>query len=187
MKTERTQSQEVILRFYEELSDLLPTEQRKRQFTFTFNGRMTAGEILKTFNIPSSAVDMILANGISVGLSHFVRDQERLSFYPMFEAFDISPIQRVRRRPLRRPRFAVDPALERLASSLRDIGFDTVLVSDGDLAALAKKVEREGRIFLTRSVRRISRGGFSHALCIRKLKLRQQVAEVVTRLHITTP
>jgi hypothetical protein len=187
MKTKRKKTQGVFLRFYEELNEFLPVEQKKKQFACSFEGRMTVSDVLKTLKIPASAVDLILANGESAGLSHVVRDNERLSFYPMFEAFDIATIQRVRRRPLRRVRFAVDPALEPLASSLRDLGFDTVLASDSDPATLAKKARKERRIFLTRSARKIGRGAFSHALRIRKLKLQQQLAEVLTRLHINLP
>ncbi len=70
---------------------------------------MTVSELVKTFKIPASAADLILANSESVGQSHVIRDNERPRFCPMFEAFDIATIQRVRRRPLRRVRFAVDP------------------------------------------------------------------------------
>ena len=48
-------------------------------------------------------VELILVNGVSVGFSHPVRDGDRISVYPKFEALDVSPLLRIRERPLRTP------------------------------------------------------------------------------------
>ena len=183
MKTGKRAAGEALLRFYEELNEYLPQERRKKQFAYTFGARMTIRGLLRRLRVPVSAVDLVLVNGDSVGLSHVVRDKDRLSFYPVFEAFDIAPVQRIRLRPLRRVRFAVDPALKPLASGLRGLGFDAVLAPEADSSTLAGMLAKEGRIFVTRSARKIGRG-ITHALCIRSLTLKRQLAEVQDRLHL---
>jgi hypothetical protein len=185
MKTQGHKDRRAFLRFYEELNELLPTEHFKREFVYSLESRMTVRELLRKLRIPVSAVDLVLANGDPVGLSHVVRDDERLSFYPVFEAFDIAAVQRIRRRPLRRVKFVVDPVLKPLAFGLTRLGFDAVVAPEGDSVTLAGRVAKEGRIYLTRSSRRIRQGGFSHALCIKRLTLQGQLAEVLHRLQIS--
>jgi hypothetical protein len=184
MKSRKNSPGEAQLRFYEELSEFLPAELRKTQFACPLKGRITVRELLGTLKVPTKAVDLVLANGKSVGLSHLIGDGERLSFYPVFEAFDIGAVQRIRRRPLRRIRFAVDGPLKPLASALRGLGYDTILASDPDAKEFAGKIKLEGRIFLTQSSRRITRGRFSHALCLGGSTPSKQLAEVVARLHL---
>jgi hypothetical protein len=43
--------------------------------------------------------------------SGFVEDGDRIAVYPMFEALDVTPVLRLRERPLRNPRFALDVQL----------------------------------------------------------------------------
>ena len=181
MKSERCGKGEVLLRLYEELNEFLPLELRKRQFACPFAGSTTIRQLLSDIRVPLRKVDLILANGESVGLSHVVGDGERISLYPVFEAFDVAAIQRIRRRPLRRVSFVVDGSLKPLAARLRDMGYDAVL------ASARETVGRGNRIFLTRSRGKIARQGYSHALQLRANSPSQQLAEVLARLQLAPP
>jgi uncharacterized protein len=141
--------------------------------------------LIKLLRIPVSTVDLVLANGKSVSLSHVLRDNERISLYPVFELLDISPLQRVRSRPLRRTRFAVGPGLARLAMYLRFFGFD-VVQADGKVAQEAKgRASRGQRILLSRSRRLQSKDGGAHSLRITRSKPFHQFLEVVEQLDLT--
>jgi hypothetical protein len=76
--------------------------------------------------VPHTEVDLILANGRSVKFTYRVEDGDRISVYPVFEAFDIAGLSRVRPAPLRDTRFVLDVHLGRLGGYLRLLGFDTL-------------------------------------------------------------
>src|SRR5574340_1111268 len=115
-------------RFYAELNGFLAPERRARPFPHTFLDAAPVKDMIESFGVPHTEVDLILANGESVDFSYVVRDGELISVYPMFEALDITPEIKVRPAPLRNPRFVLDTHLGRLARYLRMMGFDTLYV-----------------------------------------------------------
>ncbi len=117
-------------RFYAELNDFLPPSKRLVPFSYPFEVSGSVKDMIESLGVPHTEVDLILANGESVGFSYLVRDGDRISVYPVFESIDIAPIVRVRPQPLRDPRFVLDTHLGRLASYLRMLGFDTLYQSD---------------------------------------------------------
>lgn len=88
-------------RFYEELNDYLPEKIKKTEFDYSFEQPTPIKELIESIGIPSEEVDLILVNGISVDFSYLVKDEDRVSVYPIFETFDISGVTRVRDKPLR--------------------------------------------------------------------------------------
>ena len=66
---------------------------------------------LLSLGVPLSEVDLILVNDDPVAADHPVSNGDRVSVYPVFESFDITPLVRLRSEPLRRVRFVVDPDL----------------------------------------------------------------------------
>jgi hypothetical protein len=88
-------------RFYEELNDYLPEKIRKKEFTYPLEKPTPVKKLIESIGIPSEEVDLILANGTSVDFSYIVKDEDKVSVYPIFETFDISGVTRVREKPLR--------------------------------------------------------------------------------------
>src|SRR5712692_3552219 len=113
-------------RFYEELNDFLAPERRQRGFAYDCARAATVKNAIEALGVPHTEVELILANGESVDLSRMVREGDRFSIYPKFEAFDVRPLLQVRPAPLRDPRFIADAHLGGLARFLRMLGFDTL-------------------------------------------------------------
>ena len=172
------------LRFYEELNDLLPPSRRKKEFDFSFNGKVTLRQVLAALKVPAPSVDLILASGVSVGLSHVVNENERISFYPVFERFDIGSVQRVRPRPLRRTRFAVSTGLSRLATYLRLLGFDTLELGHVPTECEEPRVEKQKRILLTFDRSHLKRRAVSRALCLVQSEPFRQLLDVLGELDL---
>jgi len=86
-----------LFRFYEELSDYLPEECRKRDFEVRFEKPVTVGKAIESLGVPLSEVDLILVNGRSVSFRYRLKDGDRVSVYPIFEQLDISGLTRVRK------------------------------------------------------------------------------------------
>jgi hypothetical protein len=141
----------VVLRFYAELKDLLARGQRSGTVTRTFDVPGSVKDVIEACGVPHTEVELILANGESVDFSYRLVDGDRISVYPVFEAFDISPVVRVRPQVLRQVRFVLDGHLRRLAGYLRLLGFDSLCSnawSDHQLVAISTE---QHRILLTRA------------------------------------
>jgi len=91
-------------RFYAKLNDFLPADQHKTSFSTRFFGKPSVKDLIQAIGMPHTAIDLILVDGQSVSFSHRLRGGERVAVYPVFECLDISPVIRLRPRPLRHTR-----------------------------------------------------------------------------------
>jgi len=171
-------------RFYEELNDYLPPELRKRSFTREVSGTSSVKDTIEAIGVPHIDVDLILVDGRSVRFDHRLRGGERVAVYPMFERFDITPIYRLRPRPLRDPRFVADVHLGALARYLRLLGFDTRYRNDFTDEELVQLSVRQRRILLTRDVGLLKRKAVVRAHWLRARDPERQIAEVVGALQL---
>ncbi len=174
----------VTLRFYEELNDFLTPQRRRRDIERPIFLAPAVKDVIEAEGVPHTEVDLILVNGESVGFGHRLAAGDRVAVYPVFEGLDISPLQRLRPRPLREPRFVVDVHLGTLARRLRLLGFDCAYAShrdDGEIVAIGR---REGRIVLTRDVGLLKQGGVTHGYWLRSRDPEGQVAEVMGRFDL---
>jgi uncharacterized protein with PIN domain len=170
---------EATFRFYEELNDFLPRERRKCQFSYRFRGDPSVKAVVEAIGVPHTEIDVILVDGRSVGFDELLSGGERVSVYPVFERLDVSPVIRLRARPLRRTRFVVDVHLERLGRYLRMVGIDTLSPADSEDAAIVESSLIEGRIVLTRDRGLLQRARLQRARWIRSQKPREQLVEVI--------
>ncbi len=171
-------------RFYEELNDFLPREHHKLTIAYRFGGQPAIKDPIEVLGIPHSEVDLILVNDKSVGFDHGLKDGDRVAVYPVFESFDITPLQRLRPKPLRNTRFIVDVNLGKLARGLRMLGFDTAYdnhLRDGEIVDIAV---HEKRIVLTRDRRLLFRKAITHGFWVRAVDVDTQLQEVLQRLDL---
>ena len=171
-------------RFYAELNDFLPEESRGRELTRRFSVSGSVKDLVESFGVPHTEVDLVLANGQPVDFTYPVQDGDRVSVYPVFESLDVSSVSRVRPAPLRALRFVLDVHLGRLAAYLRMAGFDALYgnqTSDPELAAI---VEREGRVLLTRDRYLLMRTAVDRGYWVRSTEPKQQLLEVVKRFDL---
>lgn len=180
----RVRLRSATFRFYAELIDLLAVEHDRGRVRVEFDLPAGVKDLIEACGVPHTEVDLILASGESVGFDYRVEQGDRISVYPMFEAFDIGPILRVRPQPLRVIRFLADNHLSRLARYLRLLGFDTIhdpALDDPDLVQLAVS---QHRILLTRDRELLKHGSLTHGYYVRSTDPRSQVVEVARRFHL---
>ncbi len=171
-------------RFYEELNDFLEPRQRKRELDYAFSGAPAIKDPIEVFGVPHSEVDLVLVNGRSVGFDYRLRDGDRVAVYPVFESLDISPLQRLRARPLREPRFVVDVNLGKLARRLRMLGFDTRYGNRLEDREIVDISLAENRIILTRDRRLLFHRRVTHGYWVRSNDPETQLDEVLARLDL---
>ncbi|MBN1300599.1 MAG: Mut7-C ubiquitin/RNAse domain-containing protein [Melioribacteraceae bacterium] len=175
----------VHFRFYEELNDFLPKKYKKKDIEHTFYGLVSIKDMIQSFNVPHTEVDLILINGQSVGFNYLVNDGDRISVYPEYESFDISSVQKLRPKPMRRPRFVLDVHLGKLARLMRMLGFDVFYenyLTDEQISDIAKK---EKRCVLTRDVGILKRTEVERGYWLRNTDPDLQIVEVIDRFHLT--
>ena len=175
---------EIQFRFYEELSDFLPPARRKLDFCYTIRDRETVKHAIEACGVPHTEVELILANGASVGFDYLPCAADRISVYPQFEAFDIASLLKVRDRPMRNPRFVADVHLGGLARYLRMLGFDTLYDETYRDAQIAAISARERRIVLTRDRDLLMHRVITHGRFVRAVRLRDQLIEVVDAIDL---
>ena len=92
-------------RFYAELIDFLAGEVDAGRVVRSFDESPSVKDQIEACGVPHTEVDLVLVNGESVDFGHRLQDGDWVSVYPVFEAFDISAITRVRPEPLRDMKF----------------------------------------------------------------------------------
>jgi uncharacterized protein len=171
-------------RFYAELNDHLPERLRFQTLNRAFLVSPAVKDMIESFGIPHAEVELIVANGESVGFSYPVRDGDRIAVYPKFESVDVTPELRVRSNPLRETKFILDVHLGRLAGYLRMLGFDTSYErhsTDPDLVQISSSQQR---ILLTRDRGLLKHAAITHGYWLRETDSRRQLAEIVQRFDL---
>ncbi|WP_323847217.1 Mut7-C RNAse domain-containing protein [Microbulbifer magnicolonia] len=176
----------VTFRFYRELNDFLPRHRRQRDFEQDFLLAGSIKDAIESVGVPHTEVDLILVNGASVDFGYQLRDGDRISVYPVFEALDIASVTRLRPHPLREPRFVLDCHLGRLAGYLRMLGFDSLFRGDYHDDTLLRISVEQQRILLTRDLELLKRKQLQRGYYVRATKPRQQAAEVIRRLQLAS-
>ena len=171
-------------RFYAELNDFLSGEARGSMLTREFDVGASVKDMIESFGVPHTEVDVVLVNGTSVDFSHRIQDGDRISVYPVFESFDVIDVVRVRPEPLRGPRFVLDAHLGALARYLRLLGFDCLYRNDYSDAELAAVSVADRRVLLTRDVGILKRSAVTHGYFVRATEPRAQTIEILKRFDL---
>lgn len=171
-------------RFYAELNDHLPPGQQYGMVERQFFVPAPVKDMIEGLGVPHTEVDLILVNGESSDFSRLVRNGDRVAVYPVFESIDITPVLRLRPRPLREPKFVLDVHLGRLAGYLRMLGFDAVYANCASDVELVRISSEQRRILLTRDRGVLKHSAVTHGYWLRETDSRRQTAEVVERFDL---
>ncbi|MGH8718308.1 MAG: Mut7-C RNAse domain-containing protein [Burkholderiales bacterium] len=171
-------------RFYEELNDFLAPALRKREFNHACADSATVKNAIESLGVPHTEVELILANGNSVAFSYLVQEGDLISVYPQFESLDVTPLLKLRAKPLRVTRFIADSHLGRLAKYLRMLGFDTLHEINYRDQEIARIAATENRIVLTRDRALLMHKAITHGCYVHSLRAREQLLELLARLDL---
>lgn len=175
---------EAQFRFYEELNDFLPLHRRKQTVQYAFNGAPAIKDSIEAQGVPHTEVDLVVVNGESVDFGYPLQPGDRVAVYPVFEGFDITPIVKLRNKPLRQTAFVLDVHLGKLARILRLLGFDVIYRTDYDDAEIIHIALDEHRIILTRDRRMLYNRCITHARWLHSTNSEEQAREVLERFQL---
>jgi uncharacterized protein len=172
-------------RFYEELNDFLPDNKKKVSFQYSFEGSPAIKDSIQAIGVPHVEIDLILVNSFPVDFSYKLQQDDTVSVYPVFESLDISNINKLRRKPLRNPKFILDAHLGKLAKYLRMLGFNTLYQNDYRDEEIIKIALNQRRIILTRDLGILKCKEVSRGYWIRSQMPKKQLQEVLKRFDLS--
>jgi len=173
------------IRFYAELRDLLSSEHRSGRVNHRVVETQSVKDVIESYGVPHTEVDVVLVGGESVDFGYRPACGDNISVYPVFETFDITPLVRLRPRPLRETRFVIDGHLGKLTRRLRLLGFDCAYDNDSADDDLVEISVAEQRILLTRDRFLLRRRVVTHGYLLRSDAPREQVREVMRRFQLS--
>jgi uncharacterized protein with PIN domain len=171
-------------RFYGELNDHLAAGQGYKTLEKSFFVPSAVKDLIESFGVPHTEVELIIANGESVDFSYVVRAGDRIAVYPMFESVDVAPELRVRTKTLRNPKFVLDAHLGKLAAYLRMLGFDTMYRNTFTDPELVRISSEEERILLTRDRGLLKHSAVTRGYWLRETDSRRQISEILQRFDL---
>ena len=174
----------VTIRVYAELNDFLPKGLRGTEFPCPLNGGPCLKHVIESLGIPHTEIELLIVNGISVGLDHRLEEGDRVAVYPVFESLDVGALVHLRPVPLREIRFILDVHLGKLALLLRLLGFDAAFPGDVPDEELARISSEEGRILLTRDTMLLKRSCVTHGCYVHSQDPEEQAVEILRRLDL---
>src|SRR3990167_10799559 len=102
----------------------------------------------------------------------------------MFESLDITNLQRLRAKPLRKLKFILDVHLGTLAKYMRILGFDSLYKNNYKDEEIVDISLKEKRTILTRDRGILKRSEVTHGYWIRSTKTDTQIIEVIKRFDL---
>ena len=171
-------------RFYAELNDHLAPERQYQSLEKRFFVPASAKDMIESFGVPHTEVELILVNGASADFSRLIQDGDRVAVYPVFESIDVRPELRVRTEPLRDLKFVLDVHLGKLAAYLRMLGFDAAYRNCSTDTELVRASCDEQRILLTRDRGLLMHSAVMRGYWLRQTDSRRQAAEIVRRFDL---
>jgi len=174
----------IHLRCYEELNEFLPKEKRKVQFTHTISVQTSVKDLIESFNIPHTQVQMILVNGEQKDFSYIVQENDRISVYPFFHTFDINSVSKISHPLPDEIHFLADQHLGTLARYLRMIGIDTAFNEDISGYELVEKANQQDRILLTKDHNILKRNELKYGYFIYADDLDSQLEELILQFKL---
>ncbi|MEE9189790.1 MAG: Mut7-C RNAse domain-containing protein [Candidatus Neomarinimicrobiota bacterium] len=172
------------VRFYEELNDFLPARLSKKTMKKEVLLSTTVKDIVESYGVPHTEVDLILVNGESVSFGYKIVDQDRISVYPVFESFDITPVKHLQAKPLRIPCFFAEKYLWKLTRLLRLLGINVIYDDTLTNKQVIELIVSSKQILLTRSVQQLMHSTISRGYCIRADDPVDQAIEVMKRFDL---
>lgn len=170
-------------RFHGDLVELAGCADRPGLVVVRAPSHRTVKDAVEACGIPHTEVDLLLADGASVGFAHRMRPGATVDVYPWAGAPPDAPPSLVRPEPLP-ARFVADMHLHRLAQLLRLVGVDVRADAGADDPELVDAAVTEGRWVLTRDRGLLMRRRVTHGYLLRAQEPRAQLREVAARFGL---
>lgn len=175
----------IHLRFYEELNAFIPQDLRKKRFTHTLKVQTSVKDLIESFNIPHTQVNMILVNSEQAEFGHLINDHDDVSVFPYFHRFDVTNLTKITHPEPQTIRFVVDNHLKNLARDLRMLGLDTIYNESNATSKLIALANSQDRILLTKNRNVLKYNILNYGYYVYAKQKDDQLEEVIMQFKLT--
>ena len=175
---------QIRIRFCQALNDFIAPALRNIEIIHGLDRKASVKDMIESFNVPHTEIELILVNGIAVDFNYIVQDDDYIQVYPVLENPGVAPLLQLRPESVQPPVFVVDANLGRLARYLRLLGFDCLYRNDCDDDAIAKIASEQQRTVLTRDRTLLQRRIITHGYFVRADMPKIQTKEVLKRFDL---
>lgn len=177
-------AEQVHIRFYAELNDLLPSARRDTGFDYPIKKHRSVKDLIEAIGVPHTEVDLMFVDDVAVDFDYLVTGGEQIEVYPMSDS-PHKPAS-IHNQPVTpaEPRFLLDVHLGRLAINLRMLGFDTLYRNDYEDVKLAEISATQNRILLTCDRKLLMRKKIKYGYLVRSRNPPEQTSEVLKRYQL---
>jgi len=175
---------QIRIHFYQALNDFIAPILRNIEIIHDLDRKASVKDVIESFNVPHTEIELILVNGIAVDFNYIVQDADTIQVYPALENPGVAPLLQIRPESTRPPVFVVDANLGRLARYLRLLGLDCLYRNNYDDNAIAKIASEQQRTVLTRDRSLLQRRIITHGYFVRADMPKIQTKEVLKRFHL---
>ncbi len=172
-------------RYFGTLTELLKRGGQGAARTYRFREHPGVKDAVEAMGVPHTEVDILLANGRSVGFGYRLQNGDDISVYPPFSNVSVSPLQRLTPPPQQPVRFILDVHLGKLARRLRLLGLDSVYHNVMHDAEIMEVARAEERIILTCDRGILKHRKVMHGCLVRSNRVEGQVREVLRRFRLS--
>jgi len=141
--------------------------------------RTSIKDLIESFGIPHPEIEKIAVNGKEVDFAYIVENSIRIDVFPISAYSNFFKPSLLRPNPLDFHRFVVDINVAKLASKLRQLGFDTLLPRNFDDTGLAAIAGCQRRILLTRDCNLLKRKIVEFGHLVRAASPNEQLVEII--------
>jgi uncharacterized protein len=170
--------------FHEQLQVFLRKDLRGAMLSKSLEHRTTVKDIIESFGVPHTEVDIITVNGKSCDFSCHVEDCDRICVYPFLANSDIQEAQHLQERVLPRAKFVADVHLGKMARKMRILGLDVSYRNDYSDEELVAVNRNEGRVLLTRDRYLLMHNSVRCGYFVKSSDHLEQVMEVIRRYRL---
>jgi len=174
---------QIRVHFFHELNDFIASARRDTEITYVLERKASVKDMIESFNVPHTEVDVILVNGVSVDFSYIVQAGDSIDVYPCGEDLNVTPLCRLCPQPPQ-PVFIADANLGRLARYIRLLGFDCLYCNDYADEVVATIASEQQRIVLTRDRVLLQRKIITYGYFVRSDIPKIQIKEVLKKFDL---
>lgn len=143
--------QKIWIKFHGRLSKFLPSKSRKF-ILHQFIDQTSVKDLIESFNIPHTEVDVILVNKKSVTFDYLIQNGDRIEVFPDKTKILKKRIKSLKPKIKGEPKFIADVHLGGLVKLMRMLGLDVLYNNNYTDEEIIEVSEKENRIILTRDV-----------------------------------
>ncbi|MDR4517070.1 MAG: Mut7-C ubiquitin/RNAse domain-containing protein [Nitrosomonas sp.] len=169
------------------LKDFIAPIERHKVIVHDFNRKASVKDVIESYNVPHTEIDLILVNGISVDFNYIVQNEDEIHVHPRYptpKKFIVTPILHLSPPISGTPKFIVDVNLGRLARYLRLLGLDCLYCNHFEDKTIAEISSKTQRIVLTRDRKLLQRKIIIFGYFVRADIPKTQVMEVLTQFNL---